>query len=198
MKRKPLSRQADASRLVHRVLITAAAVITFLGLSRDVHAFNEPVDSAGPLTVRIEGPKQVSEVETPLTVTVQLENRSESAVAGTCAVVGDRSLARRAAGCSGVHRSGKGVGACRVSRGGGPGHLQRALSDPRLRRVHGRWPHVGRPPDLDSRNAARGSAAARARVPLAADRVGYRGRDWRWAGCRFSAWWSSLSTPHRR
>jgi hypothetical protein len=47
-----------------------------------VWAYNPPVDSAGPLTVRIAGPATVTETETPVPVQVLVENRSEQPVDG--------------------------------------------------------------------------------------------------------------------
>ena len=48
-----------------------------------VHAFNPPVDTAGPLTVRIEGPEEVTQTDVPLAVRVILENRGEKRLEGT-------------------------------------------------------------------------------------------------------------------
>lgn len=48
-----------------------------------VHAYNPPVDTAGPLVARIEGPEQVTETEVPLPVSVVLENRGDKRVEGT-------------------------------------------------------------------------------------------------------------------
>ena len=45
-------------------------------------AFEPPVDSAGPLTVRIEGPETVDQVETPQPVRVLLQNKGPTRVAG--------------------------------------------------------------------------------------------------------------------
>lgn len=46
-------------------------------------AYNPPVDTAGPLTVHIEAPEEVKELETPVPVRVVLENKGESAIRGT-------------------------------------------------------------------------------------------------------------------
>lgn len=46
-------------------------------------AFNPPVDVAGPLTVRIEGPEIVRETETPLPVRVVLENKGDQPIEGS-------------------------------------------------------------------------------------------------------------------
>ena len=47
-----------------------------------VWAFDPPVDTAGPLTVRIDGPSEVTQVEVPVPYTVVLENRGSDAVTG--------------------------------------------------------------------------------------------------------------------
>ncbi len=46
-------------------------------------AYNPPVDTAGPLTVRIEGPAEVDKTGTPVEVCVVVENQGEAAVEGT-------------------------------------------------------------------------------------------------------------------
>lgn len=46
-------------------------------------AYNPPVDTAGPLVVRIEGPEQATETDVPLPVRVAIENRSEGRIEGT-------------------------------------------------------------------------------------------------------------------
>jgi hypothetical protein len=46
-------------------------------------AYSPPVDTVGPLTVRIEGPETVGETETPLPVRVVLENKAERPIEGT-------------------------------------------------------------------------------------------------------------------
>jgi len=51
--------------------------------SRFASAYNPPVDTAGPLTVKIEGPQTVTATETPLPVKVLVENRGERPVQGT-------------------------------------------------------------------------------------------------------------------
>lgn len=43
-------------------------------------AFNPPVDTAGPLTVRIEGPGSVTQVGVPFPVQVSLENKSDAPI----------------------------------------------------------------------------------------------------------------------
>jgi len=49
----------------------------------ETHAYNPPLDVAGPLSVRIEGPEVVTETDTPLTVRVILENRGRRSIEGT-------------------------------------------------------------------------------------------------------------------
>lgn len=46
-------------------------------------AYNPPTDTAGPLTMRIEGPEEVRQTETPLPVRVVIENNSEQRIEGT-------------------------------------------------------------------------------------------------------------------
>ncbi|MFH1269324.1 MAG: DUF5696 domain-containing protein, partial [Planctomycetota bacterium] len=46
-------------------------------------AYNPPVDVAGPLTVRIEGPGEVTETEAPVPVRVVIENRGSERIEGT-------------------------------------------------------------------------------------------------------------------
>lgn len=48
-----------------------------------IHAYNPPVDTAGPLTVRIEGPETVTETETRLPVRVFIDNRGDRPIQGT-------------------------------------------------------------------------------------------------------------------
>lgn len=52
-------------------------------LPRPAAAFNPPVDRAGPLTVRIEGPETVTESGKPLSVRVLLQNKGDAALEGT-------------------------------------------------------------------------------------------------------------------
>ncbi len=47
------------------------------------YAFNPPVDTAGPLTARIEGPEEVTQIDTPIPVRVVLENKADSPIRGT-------------------------------------------------------------------------------------------------------------------
>ena len=46
-------------------------------------AFNDPVDAVGSLTVRLDGPALVTQVDKPCAVTVVFENGADSAVEGT-------------------------------------------------------------------------------------------------------------------
>ncbi len=46
------------------------------------HAYNPPVDTAGPLTVRIEGPEEVTEADVPSPVRVVLENKGDEPIEG--------------------------------------------------------------------------------------------------------------------
>jgi hypothetical protein len=58
-----------------------------LGLiATSTRAFNEPVDTAGPLTVRIEGPEVVAAINVPQTIQVKLENRANVPLAGALAI----------------------------------------------------------------------------------------------------------------
>ena len=67
--------------LLPSVLNLALSFVLTRGRPR--RAFNPPVDSAGPLTVRIEGPQVVRETETPLPVRIVLENRGDRPIEGT-------------------------------------------------------------------------------------------------------------------
>ena len=69
---------------IRRGLLGSVAVaVMVLGSAVPVGAFNPPVDTAGPLTVRIEGPEEVRRLDAPIAVRVVLENKGESAVKGT-------------------------------------------------------------------------------------------------------------------
>lgn len=46
-------------------------------------AYNPPIDTAGPLTARIEGPQEVTQLDTPLPVRVVLENKGDVSIRGT-------------------------------------------------------------------------------------------------------------------
>jgi hypothetical protein len=52
-------------------------------LASQASAYTPPVDKAGPLTVKIEGPKQVTETDVPQSVRVLLENAGGAALQGT-------------------------------------------------------------------------------------------------------------------
>jgi len=62
-----------------------ALVVGGLGAARGiaVWGYNPPVDSVGPLEVRIEGPSELQRLETPVPIRVVLENRSAGTVRGT-------------------------------------------------------------------------------------------------------------------
>ena len=63
---------------------TVAVAVAVLGLcASSAHAYNPPVDTAGPLSVRIEGPGEVTETDVPLPVRVVLENKGTAAIEGT-------------------------------------------------------------------------------------------------------------------
>jgi hypothetical protein len=46
-------------------------------------AYSPPVDQAGPLVVRIDGPGEVTRIDTPVPVRVRIENRGDTPVQGT-------------------------------------------------------------------------------------------------------------------
>jgi len=62
-------------------ILTLALALCFPATS--ARAYNPPVDKAGPLTVRIEGPEQVTQVGVPLPVRVVLENQGDEPIEGT-------------------------------------------------------------------------------------------------------------------
>ncbi|MBM4094742.1 MAG: hypothetical protein FJ276_35845, partial [Planctomycetes bacterium] len=53
-----------------------------LACAGSVFAFNPPSDRVGPLTVRVEGPETVTQVDAPLDVRVTLENDGDEPIAG--------------------------------------------------------------------------------------------------------------------
>ena len=57
--------------------------LAVLALAVPAMAFNPPVDQAGPLTVRIEGPTEVTETGVALPVRVVIENSGDAALSGT-------------------------------------------------------------------------------------------------------------------
>src|SRR5512145_2654500 len=61
-------------------LLTAAASFST--------AYRPPVDTAGPLTVKIEGPAQIVDAGNPQALAVVLENAGGSALSGTIDVRG--------------------------------------------------------------------------------------------------------------
>jgi hypothetical protein len=68
-------------RLLHRVVFALT-----LGLclpATRAYAYNPPVDTAGPLTVRIDGPEEVTQAGVPLPVRVVAENKGDERVEGT-------------------------------------------------------------------------------------------------------------------
>ncbi len=77
-KRKPV-------RPAGRIPITwlLPAVVLLAVCSPAARAYNPPVDSAGPLTVTIEAPDEVTEVERPIAVRVVLENKADEPIEGT-------------------------------------------------------------------------------------------------------------------
>jgi hypothetical protein len=64
-----------------RFVVLQAVLLGHMSLS--ALAYNPPVDTAGPLTVRIEGPETATEVETALPIRVVVENKSDSRIEGT-------------------------------------------------------------------------------------------------------------------
>ena len=68
-----------------RLATTKLFVMTLLlgSAAPDLLAYNPPVDTAGPLTVRIDGPEVVTKTETPLPVRVIIRNKSDRAIRGT-------------------------------------------------------------------------------------------------------------------
>jgi hypothetical protein len=73
-------RSADATRTwcVALAAILASSIVAAPGL-----AYNPPVDAAGPLVVRIEGPDEVTDAAKPLPVRVVVGNRGTAPVEGT-------------------------------------------------------------------------------------------------------------------
>jgi len=66
---------------LHAVPI-AVVVLTCLAAA-SAFAYNPPVDTAGPLTVRIEGPAVVTEIDVPQAVRVVVQNKEDRAIEGT-------------------------------------------------------------------------------------------------------------------
>lgn len=67
-------------RLSQSIAIIASILVS--SYANDVLAFNPPVDTAGPLTVRIEGPEVVRETDAPLPVRVVFENKGDQPIQG--------------------------------------------------------------------------------------------------------------------
>ncbi|NUQ60994.1 MAG: hypothetical protein HUU20_00790 [Pirellulales bacterium] len=63
--------------------VVRMAWVVCMVIAANAYAYNPPVDTAGPLTVRIEGPEEVSQLETPVPVRVVLQNKGEAAIRGT-------------------------------------------------------------------------------------------------------------------
>ncbi len=77
------------SRSLADILGAIAAVTASLaGPGRAAWAFNPPVDSAGPLTVRIDGPTEVTQAGSSVPVQVLIENAADEEVRGTVRVAG--------------------------------------------------------------------------------------------------------------
>ena len=51
-----------------RAIPILAFVVALCFSAASAHAYNPPVDTAGPLTVRIEGPEEVTQAEVPLPI----------------------------------------------------------------------------------------------------------------------------------
>jgi hypothetical protein len=72
-----------ANRRVAAVWFAPAVAIVVGVMTPPATAYNPPVDTAGPLVVRIEGPEQVTRCDVPLPVEVTVENQSASRIEGT-------------------------------------------------------------------------------------------------------------------
>lgn len=53
-----------------------------LALSSAAVAYNPPTDSAGPLRVRLVGPSEITRVDTPIAIVVELENQGDRPLSG--------------------------------------------------------------------------------------------------------------------
>ena len=58
----------------------------FLALSAALGAYSPPEDTAGPLSVRIEGPAAIAQAGAPAPITVVLDNKGDAALQGTLRV----------------------------------------------------------------------------------------------------------------
>ena len=70
-------------------ILSAAKLAALLVSCLPIHqarAFNPPVDTAGPISVRIEGPEVVGKTEEPLPVQVVVENKGDGPIQGTLEV----------------------------------------------------------------------------------------------------------------
>ena len=67
-------------RRANRSLIMA--IVFLLSLACQASGYNSPVDTAGPLTVRILGPETIETTESPLAIQVRLDNRADHAIEG--------------------------------------------------------------------------------------------------------------------
>ena len=70
----------------HAFILSAALFAILTGPF--AHAFNPPVDKAGPLTVRIDAPDMLSEVDTPVPFQVVFENASDEEIKGSLRLKG--------------------------------------------------------------------------------------------------------------
>ncbi len=64
-------------------MFSLAALASLLLPGATAYAYNPPLDTAGPLTVRIDGPETVTETGKPLPVRVVLQNKGDAALEGT-------------------------------------------------------------------------------------------------------------------
>jgi len=64
-------------------LRAATGLAVVLAMSAVALAYNPPVDRAGPLIVRIEGPEEVTQVDAPQKVRVIVENKHDRRIEGT-------------------------------------------------------------------------------------------------------------------
>jgi len=58
------------------------AFMSLLLLAVQAAAFDPPIDTAGPITARIDGPSEVATIEKPFSVSVVLENKGEQEIKG--------------------------------------------------------------------------------------------------------------------
>ena len=79
----PIPSDPRQSRGLRETIVAVAAVLGLGVWPAVVGAFSPPVDTAGPLTVRIEGPEEVTQTGVPLPVRVVLQNKGEARTEGT-------------------------------------------------------------------------------------------------------------------